>query len=83
MPFVKEGYVQVLVGQDYWGWGYQTVSIIHNLLTVPGCTYPKVVLQDMPVIDSSNVDEWIDRWKQATDAEGAAKVFKEAPIGCS
>ncbi|MGH7120371.1 MAG: substrate-binding domain-containing protein, partial [Acetobacteraceae bacterium] len=30
LPFVADGYVQALVGQDYWGWGYQTVSIIHN-----------------------------------------------------
>jgi ribose transport system substrate-binding protein len=83
MPFVKEGYVQALVGQDYWGWGYQTISIIHNLLTVKGCKYPAFVPQDIPVITAANVDEWIDRWAKATSTEGAASVFKEEPIGCS
>lgn len=83
MPFVKQGYVQALVGQDYWGWGYQTVSIIHNLLTVKGCKYPAFVPQDIPIITAANVDEWIDRWNKATSTEGAAQVFKEAPIGCS
>jgi ribose transport system substrate-binding protein len=75
--------VQALIGQDYWGWGYQTVSIIHNLLTDKSCKYPKFVPQDMPIITAENVDQWIDRWNQATSTEGAAKVFKEAPIGCS
>jgi hypothetical protein len=28
------------------------------------------------------VDAWIARWKQATTAAGAAKAFKEAPVGC-
>jgi ribose transport system substrate-binding protein len=82
MPFVKGGYVQGLVGQDYWGWGYQTVSIIHNLLTDKNCKYPEYVTQAMPIITAANVDVWIDRWNRATSAEGAAEVFKEAPIGC-
>ncbi len=82
LPFVKEGYVQALVGQDYWGWGYQTVSIIHNLLTNKNCHYPELVPQSMPVVTAENVDEWIARWKQASSPEGAAIAFKEDPIGC-
>lgn len=82
MPFVKDGYVQALVGQDYWGWGYQTVSIIYNLLTIKGCKYPAFVPQGMPVITSANVDEWIAKWKDALTPEGAAKAFAEPPIGC-
>ncbi len=82
LPFVKEGLVQALVGQDYWGWGYQSVSIIHNLLTNKNCHYPELVPQAMPVVTSENVDEWIARWKQAATPEGAASAFKEAPMGC-
>jgi ribose transport system substrate-binding protein len=82
MPFVKEGLVQVLVGQDYWGWGYQSIGMIHNMLTDSSCKYPAFVPQSMPVITAANVDTWIDRWKQASTAAGAAEAFKEAPIGC-
>jgi ribose transport system substrate-binding protein len=82
LPFVKEGYVQALVGQDYWGWGYQSVSILHNMLTQKDCHYPELVPQAMPVVTHANVDEWIARWKEASTPEGAAKAFKEAPIGC-
>ncbi|MGH7117394.1 MAG: substrate-binding domain-containing protein, partial [Acetobacteraceae bacterium] len=82
LPFVAGGYVQALVGQDYWGWGYQTVSIIHNLLTEPHCHYPELVPQALPVVTAANVKEWMAKWKGATTREGTAKAFKEAPIGC-
>jgi ribose transport system substrate-binding protein len=82
LPFVQEGYVQALVGQDYWGWGYQTVSILHNLLTDQNCHYPALVPQNMPVVTSANVDEWVQRWKDAATPEGAAAAFKEPAIGC-
>jgi ribose transport system substrate-binding protein len=82
LPFVKGGYVQALVGQDYWGWGYQTVSILHNLLTNKSCHYPELVPQSMPIVTAANVDEWIAKWKQAATPAGAAEAFKEPPIGC-
>lgn len=82
LPFVKDGYVQALVGQDYWGWGYQTVSILHNLLTNGNCHYPTLVPQAMPVVTAANVDEWIAKWKQAESPAGAAEAFKEPPVGC-
>lgn len=82
LPFVADGYVQALVGQDYWGWGYQTVSIIHNLLTNQNCHYPELVPQAMPVVTGENVKEWMAKWDQAKTAAGAAEAFKEAPLGC-
>ena len=78
LPFVKEGYVQALVGQDYWGWGYQTVSILHNLLTNSSCHYPALVPQAMPVVTADNVDAWIAKWKQADDAGGCGRGVQGA-----
>lgn len=83
LPFVKDGYVQALVGQDYWGWGYQSVSILYNLLTKAHCPYPTLVPQSMPVVTAANVDDWIKRWKDAATPAGAAEAFKEPPIGCT
>jgi ribose transport system substrate-binding protein len=82
MPFVKQGLVQALVGQDYWGWGYQSTAICANLLTTKSCKYPSLVPQAMPVVTRTNVDAWLARWKQAATPAGAARAFKEAPIGC-
>lgn len=83
LPFVEKGYVQALVGQDYWGWGYQTVSILHNMLTSKSCHYPTLVPQNMPVVTKANVTKWINIWKQAQTPAGAAKAFKEKPVSCT
>jgi ribose transport system substrate-binding protein len=80
--YLREGYIQALVGQDYWGWGYQTVSILHNLLTVRNCHYPALVPQKMPIVTASNVDEWIAKWNDAETPAGAAQAFREPPLGC-
>jgi ribose transport system substrate-binding protein len=82
LPFVKQGLVQALVGQDYWGWGYQSTTICYDLLTNKSCKYPSLVPQAMPVVTRANVDAWIARWRQAATPAGAARAFKEAPIGC-
>lgn len=82
LPYVADGYVQALVGQDYWGWGYQSVSIIHDLLTNQSCSFPELVPQAMPIVTAENVHEWMDKWDKAKTPEGAAEAFKEAPLGC-
>ncbi len=82
LQFAKKGLVQALVGQDYWGWGYQSTSILYNLLTNKSCSYPKLVPQDMPVVTADNVDQWITKWAKASTPAGAAVAFKEKPIGC-
>ena len=81
LPFVRDGYVQALVGQDYWGWGYQSVQILYNMLA-KNCTYPHFVFQAMPVVTRANVRQWIRKWQLASTAAGAAQVFKEAPVAC-
>lgn len=83
IPLVQKGYVQGLVGQDYWGWGYQTVTIIHNMLTKKNCHYPTLVPQHMPVVTKANADHWAKIWKEASNAAGAAKAFHEKPVSCS
>lgn len=82
LPFVEKGYVQALVGQDYWGWGYQTVSILHNMLTRKSCHYPTLVPQNMPVVTKANVAKWTKIWKEAQTPAGAARAFKEKPVDC-
>ena len=82
LPFVEKGYVQALVGQDYWGWGYQSVSILYNMLTKSSCQYPTLVPQAMPVVTKDNVDKWIHIWNEAKTPQGAAKAFHEKPIAC-
>ncbi len=78
LPFIKNGTVKASVGQDYWGWGYQSVTILAGLLQ--GKKYPAFVPQALPVVDTSNVDEYQKKWDMSKTPEGMAQAFKEAPI---
>lgn len=78
LPFVVNGTVKALVGQDYWGWGYQSVQIIYELLH--GKHYPAFVPQSSPEVTTANVAQYVRLWKVAKDPRSAASVFKEAPI---
>lgn len=78
LSWVQNGTVGALVGQDYWGWGYQSVQIIYELLQ--GKHYPAFVPQASPVVTKANVAKYVHIWKVAKDAASASSVFKEAPI---
>lgn len=78
LPFLAHGTVKALVGQDYWGWGYQSVQILYELLQ--GKHYPSFVPQAIPVVNTSNLADYQNKWKIAVNRAGAAKAFKEAPI---
>jgi ribose transport system substrate-binding protein len=78
LPFIQNGTVAATVGQDYWGWGYQSVQILYNL--IKGKKYPDFVPQRIPVVDQSNVASYVEKWKNADTVEGAFKAFGEPPV---
>jgi ribose transport system substrate-binding protein len=78
LPWVENGTVKALVGQDYWGWGYQSVQIIYEL--IQGKHYPAFVPQASPIVTTANVAKYVHIWQVAKDAASASSVFKEAPI---
>ena len=78
LPFIKNGTVKASVGQDYWGWGYQSVTILSGLLQ--GKHYPAFVPQALPVVNTSNVDAYQKKWDESKTPEGMASAFKEAPV---
>lgn len=78
LPFIKNGTVKASVGQDYWGWGYQSVTILDGLLQ--GKHFPAFVPQALPVVDTSNVDAYQKKWDMSKTPEGMAAAFKESPV---
>jgi len=78
LPFIVDGTVKASVGQDYWGWGYQSVQICHGLLQ--GKKYPAFVPQSLPVVTTANVGDYQKKWDNSKTAAGMAAAFKEAPI---
>lgn len=78
LPWVQKGLIGALVGQDYWGWGYQSVQIIYQLLH--GHHYPAFVPQASPIVTRANVAKYVHIWNVAKSPASGESVFKEAPI---
>ena len=78
LPFIKDGTVKASVGQDYWGWGYQSVQILSGLLQ--GKKYPAFVPQSLPVVNSANIAEYQKKWDMSKTPQGMAAAFKEPPV---
>ena len=62
LELLQDGYLFGLVGQKYWGWGYDTIQIIYDHL-VYGRRYPKFVDSGISVVVPENVDAYIATWK--------------------
>ena len=61
LEFLQDGYVQGLVGQKYWGWGYDTVQMIYDHIT-KGTQYEDWTDSGMDIVTKCNVDVMADMW---------------------
>jgi ribose transport system substrate-binding protein len=60
---LKEGKVQVLLGQKYFGWGSETVKLLANIKAgkMPPAT---VINSGIDIVTKENVDAYIEQWKK-------------------
>jgi len=61
LEFMKDGYLQGLVGQKYWGWGYDTVQMIYDYI-VKGTRYESWTDSGMDIVTECNVDVMAEAW---------------------
>jgi len=64
LDYVKDGLIQGLVGQKYWGWGYDTVQMIYDKM-VNGKTYQSFTNSGMDLVTKKNVDVMAEAWKNS------------------
>ena len=62
LKLLRDGYLSGLVGQKYWGWGYDTVQIIYDHV-VNDKTYPPSISSGMDIVTRNNVDAMIQAWE--------------------
>lgn len=62
LELLRDGYISGLVGQKYWGWGYDAVQIIYNHV-VHEIKYPPFVNSGMDIVTPNNVDVMIKAWQ--------------------
>ena len=61
LDFLKDGYVQGLVGQKYWGWGYDTVQMIYDKI-MSGKQFESWTDSGMDIVTKCNVEAMADMW---------------------
>jgi ribose transport system substrate-binding protein len=76
VQYLKDGIVQSVWTQDYWGWGYQSTTILYGLLK--GQKWHETIPQPSANVGQGDWQTWQKRWAavdQGTDA--ANRVWGE------
>jgi ribose transport system substrate-binding protein len=62
LEYIRKGQVQVLVGQDCYGWGHQSVKLLMD--KVHGGKDPKTVINhfDLAIVTKDNVEQYSGLW---------------------
>ncbi|HPU44426.1 MAG TPA: sugar ABC transporter substrate-binding protein, partial [Dictyoglomaceae bacterium] len=58
LQYLKEVLLSGLVGQKYWGWGYDTIDMLYRKVT-KGEKFPDWVDSGMDIVTKKNVDAMI------------------------
>jgi len=64
LELMKQGYVSALVGQKYFGWGYDTVSLMHQHLSSGGLV-GGFIDSGFDVVCANNAEAMSDNWDAA------------------
>jgi ribose transport system substrate-binding protein len=62
LEWVKDGLLHGLVGQKYWGWGYDTVHMIYNKI-VNGAEFESFTNSGMDIVTPANSDAMATAWE--------------------
>lgn len=61
LELLRDGYVDGLIGQKYWGWGYDTIQMIYDYL-VHGTRYESWTDSGMDIVTQCNVRVMAQMW---------------------
>jgi ribose transport system substrate-binding protein len=63
IDLLRDGKVQVLLGQKYFGWGSESVKLLHGIKN--GRMPPSPVIDSgVDVVTRENVDQYVEQWKK-------------------
>jgi ABC-type sugar transport system substrate-binding protein len=76
LEWVQDGLLHGLVGQKYWGWGYDTVymAFSHVLNLYP---YPDWTDSGMDIVTIHNVDAMVEMWETSDFTQPLPPAFPE------
>jgi ribose transport system substrate-binding protein len=62
LALMEQGYVSALIGQSYFGWGYDTVTLMFEHLT-HGSKIDKFIDSGFDVVCQNNASDMLSKWK--------------------
>ncbi|MBN2148509.1 MAG: sugar-binding protein [Anaerolineales bacterium] len=62
LELLSDGYLSALVGQKYWGWGYDTIQIIYDY-HVKDQIYPSFINSGIDIVTPNNVEAMLRAWE--------------------
>ena len=63
LALLREGKVQVLLGQKYFGWGSETVKLLHGIKN--GRMPPSPIINSgVDIVTKENVEQYAEQWKK-------------------
>jgi ribose transport system substrate-binding protein len=63
LDLLREGKVQVLLGQKYFGWGSESVKLLHQIKN--GRMPPsKIIDSGVDIVTKDNVEQYAEQWKK-------------------
>jgi ribose transport system substrate-binding protein len=77
LELLRDGYLSGLVGQKYWGWGYDAVQIIYDHL-IDGQEYPPFVHTDVDIVTRHNVAAMLQAWETGDFGQPLPEPFPPA-----
>lgn len=61
LDYVRQGYVQALIGQKLWGWGYESVRMLKDIKE--GKQLPPVIDSGVDIVTKENVEVYAEKWR--------------------
>jgi ribose transport system substrate-binding protein len=68
IDLLREGKVQVLLGQKYFGWGSEPVKILHGIKNGRMPASP-IIDSGVDIVTRENVDAYVEQWKKMEKGE--------------
>ncbi|MEO1287482.1 MAG: substrate-binding domain-containing protein [Chloroflexota bacterium] len=76
LDFLVDGYIVGLVGQKYWGWGYDSIYILHDHI-IDGIEFESFTDSGMDVVTINNADVLIEAWETLDFSQELPPPFEE------
>ena len=62
LDLLRDGYLEALIGQKYWRWGYDSVQMVYDYV-VSGKRFPPFIDTGLDIVTRNNVDAMAEAWK--------------------